>query len=77
MKYPILIAPTHVPELNEITVTDKGAGVAAGTSLCPFDGAASFCASNTSSVPCTSYWECEPVSLQLAQIMLLAAMLSS
>ncbi|GFH18706.1 uncharacterized protein HaLaN_15554, partial [Haematococcus lacustris] len=33
MKYPILIAPTHVPELNSLAVTEQGVTAGAGVTL--------------------------------------------
>ncbi len=33
MKYPVILAPTHVPELNRISVTESGVVVGAAVTL--------------------------------------------
>jgi xanthine dehydrogenase/oxidase len=33
MKYPVIIAPTHVPELNAINITDTGVEVGSAVTL--------------------------------------------
>ena len=33
MNYPVIIAPTHVPEMNQISITAKGVEVGAAVTL--------------------------------------------